>query len=702
MNIATMNTSPSSKDVCLATLLLSVICGARIRRFFIVFCVFCAVLPQARLRAQTLAEASERQWRVGILGGFGELFHFSSLPLAPPDDDCCRYRQGVGGAWQFGVSLDYSPVGDALEIGSRIIVLRSGLALEETVRKFERFDGLGGYQTLERLFQYRSFLHGIDIDFGVRYKPWRGFPLYARVSADALAALDKQNPAFETERILAPSNAVYPNRLQTRDNPRAPAEFAPASFGVSGALGLDFEVGANVFVGAEASYRYALSSLRSDIDWQMNAVRAALFLRFGFNAEPAPLPLPTPEQPSERRNDNVLASEQTRKTRLKAELTAPPLELQETVVTETFPLLPYIFFDSASVIVRNKYNPRNVLTSSFSEEALPKETLEIYYHILHIVGKRMRENPSSRLTITGATDGKEWATAETRQILALQRARSVASFLTGYWGIDAARIDVATRDTPKLASSSRYAEGDEENRRVELSSDNPNLLGPVVHSRFLEYAPLAAEYTAQTYLREGAPEEVSSYDASLRAGDVELARSSGLRALPARISFPIAGKKFAAALARIPVPLPRSATLRLGLSDGRGEEITTETAAEIRIQQNSYEKSRLNLIVFDFDRDDMLEANRAMMRRFVGEAVKNSSRVRLIGSTDRLGEARYNQELSEARVRGVQDFMRRLNPNIRFAEVRGIGASLLPFDNNLPEGRYYCRTVGITVETPRE
>jgi hypothetical protein len=34
------------------------------------------------------------------------------------------------------------------------------------------------------------------------------------------------------------------------------------------------------------------------------------------------------------------------------------------------------------------------------------------------------------------------------------------------------------------------------------------------------------------------------------------------------------------------------------------------------------------------------------------------------------------------------------------SEVLGLGKDILLYNNDIPEGRFYCRTVNITVETP--
>jgi outer membrane protein OmpA-like peptidoglycan-associated protein len=460
---------------------------------------------------------------------------------------------------------------------------------------------------------------------------------------------------------------------------------------VTGAIGVEVPLQTRLLLGLEAAYRYGLTTVRTDIDWRTNSLQGAITLRWRFLPEETKRD--TAETPQSEKMLPTLAAAQL----LIESIAGKPLEIQETVVTQTFPLLPYIFFDSASVVVKNRYNPRIGTTASFDEQSLPKETLAIYYHLLHIIGKRMRANPKTTLTITGTTDGKEWASADQRQILAQQRARSVAGFLMGYWGITQSRLKLTTRDTPKLASSDRYAEGNEENRRVELSSNDPELLAPVVQYRFLEYTPVRTEHYMTVKVQN--PGAAESYKGSLNALEEPFAVTSGVDAPPTRLPFALR-RKFTAKLSQTVGSLD-SADCALEVKQRDGQTLSAHTRINVETLKNQFEVSRLNLIVFDFDRDDMVESNRVMMRGFVLDAIKPNSLVSVLGSTDRLGEAKYNKELSESRAKGVQDFMRRVNPNIRFQEVRGTGASSLPFDNDLPEGRYYCRTVSINVQTPR-
>jgi len=104
--------------------------------------------------------------------------------------------------------------------------------------------------------------------------------------------------------------------------------------------------------------------------------------------------------------------------------------------------------------------------------------------------------------------------------------------------------------------------------------------------------------------------------------------------------------------------------------------------------------------VFDYDRAEISQANREMMQRVISSSVREGSTATIIGSTDRLGEMKHNLDLSTERARTVDAFARQIAPVLRVTDVKGVGPSVLPYDNDLPEGRFYCRTVSLTITTP--
>jgi outer membrane protein OmpA-like peptidoglycan-associated protein len=65
-----------------------------------------------------------------------------------------------------------------------------------------------------------------------------------------------------------------------------------------------------------------------------------------------------------------------------------------------------------------------------------------------------------------------------------------------------------------------------------------------------------------------------------------------------------------------------------------------------------------------------------------------------------VGELNYNFKLSQDIADEVADLLRGYLPAYRYDEVKGIGPTDIKYDNSIPEGRFYCRTVLIEVKTP--
>jgi outer membrane protein OmpA-like peptidoglycan-associated protein len=367
------------------------------------------------------------------------------------------------------------------------------------------------------------------------------------------------------------------------------------------------------------------------------------------------------------------------------------IDITETFVTETFPLLPYVFFEKNSARLPGKYrtmDERN--TPTFTETGLPRKTMAIYYHLLDIVGRRLRMNEDIRITLVGSTDDKDAEQGNSE--LARQRAETVKQYFTDVWKIDAERISISTQKLPQMPSSQAYAEGDEENRRVEIVSESDEVFRPVVHENLSEYdiSPPVMEIS----LGAEATTDIAQWTMNVRHGEDIVATFGSTGAPPSTVRWQL--DELLAA--RVQGEDALSATLEV--TDVGGLSAASAIVIPVHKKQNSFEVGRLSLIVFDFDRWDILPHNRRMIRRFVAEAIKPTSSVEITGSTDRLGESDHNQQLSTARANQVKGILLEENPAYERLSARGIGEAPELYDNDLPEGRFYCRTVAVEVKTP--
>jgi len=154
-------------------------------------------------------------------------------------------------------------------------------------------------------------------------------------------------------------------------------------------------------------------------------------------------------------------------------------------VSETLPLRNYVFFDEGSSQIPNRYvmlskdqasSFREVQLQSVQTESMTGRSarqMNVYHNILNITGDRMRSNPGSSISLSGASlkgpkEGKEFAEA-------------IKYYLVDKFGIDANRITTDGRTKPLIPSEqpggkkelTLLREGD---RRVDIVSSSPELM----------------------------------------------------------------------------------------------------------------------------------------------------------------------------------------------------------------------------------
>jgi outer membrane protein OmpA-like peptidoglycan-associated protein len=123
------------------------------------------------------------------------------------------------------------------------------------------------------------------------------------------------------------------------------------------------------------------------------------------------------------------------------------------------------------------------------------------------------------------------------------------------------------------------------------------------------------------------------------------------------------------------------------------EQITIRKKRSLRIKDKEIDTYRL--ILFDFDSPEVGSENARIIKGLVLPNVKPQSTVQVSGFTDKLGSAEVNQRLSEGRARSVSNLV----PS-QHTTARGLGAKMIIYPNEIPEGRFLSRTVEVRVETP--
>ncbi len=367
--------------------------------------------------------------------------------------------------------------------------------------------------------------------------------------------------------------------------------------------------------------------------------------------------------------------------------------LEEIINNRLTPLLNYVFFDQNSSVLPTRYNRlSDSQREAFSVDKLHASgTLDRYYHLLNIVGRRMTSKPEAKLTITGCISGEP--AEKENPSLSKSRADVVYEYLLNTWKISSDRMKVTSRKLPSHPSNEQFPDGSEENRRVEITSNDLDILAPV----FTSDTSLQSLY--QSILLRPAIENrtnIKEYSTQLAQNGTVISEESGKSKLPKTIEVKIEENKINRKDAQ---PLDIS----LHIENNNGETADAEQTVPIKVisiaKSNSERRGtkiidQYSLILFEFDNADILQENQRIIN-FIKERLKGVAKVTVTGTTDRMGDETHNKLLSERRATAAAKALSVKNSS---AQIQGAGEDTRTYTNDLPEGRFYSRTVNIIVE----
>lgn len=410
------------------------------------------------------------------------------------------------------------------------------------------------------------------------------------------------------------------------------------------------------------------------------------------------------------------------------------LKAREVRTTLIRPLLNYVFFEENSSEIPVRYRPLSrEQTREFTETNLMQTVtaaslkakqvrgIDNYYHVLNIFGKRLRDD--ARLTARIIGCNSDVAAERGNMRLSQERAEAVRRYLTATWGIDEKRLKAQARNKPERASNNTDSDGAAENRRVEILLEPQDAMSPVASDEVLwtaepDIVRLSCMATSQEDITEwsldllaapaGAPTTPPSSSGKQRiittlsgAGtppatlDYRLSGADlqgiGAVAKTARMQFRLrainrAGQFIAAQTLPTLVSLESLRDVRtVRDSSAKGTAFAKDTAHDEQI-------SRFALTFFDFDKATLNNQNTQIIN-VVKSRIKPETEAIILGYTDRVGDAAYNKRLSTDRAKTVADMLPGMSATRK--TMNGVGEAVLLYDNDLPEGRFYCRMVEI-------
>lgn len=690
---------------------------------------------------------NEKRMPIFYIGGYLGLdfnSHNADFDKLPGYANCCpKFTGGSGMGYALGLAANY-PIIDKLSLDARF-----GLTSLNGLMKKEQFIGFTEIRNAEPPFETSEVVNAtseyeidasiqiLGIEPAIKYEFIKGFTVFTGLRFGFL----NSSTFDQKEKLISPNNVVFKengslvrNEFRLRDIPETNTMQLHYSIGASYRTSLKN----SILIEPDIRYYLPLTDI-SSVAWNVSQIQLSVAAMFPLYK---PIEVKTIKEEVIRRDTSLISilgiknetislvstneeiinekideyniierriiSEKYEKripqeSRLEAYLTTiginpdgsetkdPTIVIEETEIYETFPLLPYVFFDENDGFLANtdqkllqKFQARN-----FKEENLDQNTFEVYYNLLNVIGYRLNKFPNSKIEIIGTNNnsGIEKGNVE----LSKKRAESVKDYLVEIWNIDSKRIKLDSRNLPNKPANNDHPEGLEENRRAEIYSDNFEILKPIT---ILELQKTATPPQVKIIPDIKSDVGIKKWDISVYQEKIQLKK------------FDDKDDELIWDIERGNLPeLEKPIDIELIVEDVIGKQ--TKAIKSLDIKQLTIKKKReelvndkriekFALILFDYNRADLKQEHKRILQD-IKSRIKPESIVTISGYADATGEKDYNKDLASKRTKNV---LKELDLNEEMAIINNIGSDRLLFDNSSSYGRSFCRTVTILIETP--
>jgi outer membrane protein OmpA-like peptidoglycan-associated protein len=670
-------------------------------------CVLLILLTATITKSQEYRyQPNEQRPAYGLFFNLGLNNHSAEFTGLEGIPSCCpRYETGSGLGYNLGLLYSF-PVMNGWDLQIRGLYTNLSALLSQT--EPVAVAGPDGHS------YSGQFEHSIDASitsFGIA--PLMGYRLTDELTLNVglRAGMLMEKSFASKEEIKEPGFGVFEDtKTRTRhvyqqDIPSASA----IDLALLGGISYKLPISANSewLLVPEVFYSYGLAPIASGLTWRANTISGGVALVYAPRhfippapppPPPPPPPLPPPPPPPEvpvlEANIAAVSVDETGK-----ESDVSQITVEEFLSRRIHPLLNYVFFDDNSAQIMTKYRKMSEEEKkAFSENYLYNlKTLDVYYQILNIVGRRMFRFPQTEIIITGCNSDQGAEKGNTA--LSKKRAEAIKNFIVNEWNIDEARIKVESRNLPALPSNLTDPRGIAENRRVEITSNNEQVFEPLtVRDTVKKTNPPLIRFKPTVKTAVG----IAKWKLVTSQGDQKLKEFEGVGSLPPVIELDLAkeqkyvpvldqpfeyklvitdndNKVWESPMQKLPVSANTIQSRTMALMDGK------------EVDEKEYDK--FSLISFGFNKSDLTKEHQPVVN-MAKKRIQKTSKSDVEGHTDNLGDENRNKVLSEKRAQTVAGA---LGIDQRFAKGVGIADPLYP--NDIPEGRFYNRTVYIQIET---
>lgn len=656
-------------------------------RYVLLACAFAMTL---RVSAQ------EPSFRFGATVGVEGGVQSTAINVYDGSPDCGVFKTGYGLLPMFGATVVFPKL-----LGDRV-----GLSLTTGISAYTGRFTTPPVDPVRIVDDISGEIVSLDREFRLDHDEWGlAAELLGRIGILPRITL-AVGPTFgyrfnfssdQTDNILGPGDYRFPDGQPTHGMPdRTPLSIQRLDVGAVGQLLYDIPLAKHTLLQPGIVAHATFGSPVEQADWQRLNVGARLSLLFDLPARAAVDTPPPVVPPTLRASVDIMGLDHSNNP-----IPLGKVRVSELVARQIAPLLPAVFFDSMASVLSDRYHLRTPSQAdSFSINQLAgTSVLEIQHHTLDIVGVRMRRNPTAKLYLFGSVSKDE------PNSVSRPRAEWARTYLINVWKIDPKRLIIRDKANFMDRSTEVTEDGRSDNRRVEMASDNPAILAPVITEQVeREFSPPAIRMSPFAEAEAG----VRLWELVLKQGEKVVARYDGSdeRSMTGRhFDMGITDGRLVATMKPIEV--------ELRVEDEEGGTVTVTDTVEMQMirrvrfidgrieRAGNLERISYTFVGFEFDRPEMGAQNEQMIRD-IAELTRPGATISITGYTDRIGDPQRNNTLSIERANAVETYLRRALGPQRVSEVTistvGLGVETERFTNDIAEGRVLSRGVHILVE----
>jgi outer membrane protein OmpA-like peptidoglycan-associated protein len=335
----------------------------------------------------------------------------------------------------------------------------------------------------------------------------------------------------------------------------------------------------------------------------------------------------------------------------------------------TQPVVNAIFFPANSANIPDNYSVRNENVDPVNVS----DPLELHNKVLPVIAGILKDNPGAKINLTGYTSGSDEETEDVE--LARRRAENVKKAFIRL-GIESDRIDSDAALLPEYPSNTEYAEGVEENRRVDIFLENAPLQEFVARRNFERLVG-----DIETMVRyKNIPEQIPVM--------LSCSHSDTLIVCPYPSIYNININK------RIDENFDESIIVRAAAADDFARDTAEINTDRIRTRRVELDVAGFKAFLrFDYNQSSLNSENKRLLRQ-LADKLDPGATIKILGGADRLGTRESNRELALERARTTRSFIESTGGKSFEYEI---GINQKKFPEARPQGRFLNRSVKIEI-----